>query len=70
MKKTVSLIIAFLIVCAFTAGCAYGVGKLFDQPYLYENGQALVLGLCGGTGGVLAPILIAAISKRLSIRKR
>ena len=66
MKKAISFFLAFIIVSAFIAGIVYLSGYIFKSPFLSNPSNAVSIGLAGGLGGLLGPILAAYISKLFS----
>ncbi len=66
MKKFASLVIAFIIVSAAVAAVTYGIGCIFDIPYLRSATGAIGLGLCSGLGGTLGPMISSAISGKIN----
>lgn len=66
MKKAVSFFLAFIIVSAFIAGIVYLSGYIFRNSFLSDPSNAVSIGLAGGLGGLLGPVIAAYISKFFS----
>lgn len=65
-KKTLSLILAFLIISAAVTGLVYLLGYILDRPSIYADGNAVTFGFASGLAGLLGPIIAALISKLFS----
>lgn len=68
MQKALSLLLAFIIITAFTAAILYLAGYVFNSAFLSNPSNALLIGLSGGLGGLLGPVIAAYISKLFSSR--
>lgn len=66
MKKSLSFLIAFLIVSAGVAAVVYAGGYLFDIPSIHNVKAAICFGLSAGLGGALGPVISRAVSARFS----
>ncbi len=63
MKKALALIFAFIIVAAVLGLAAYGLGALLHDSTLHSPQTAAIVGISGGLGGVVRPIVAALFSQ-------
>ncbi len=64
MKKNLSLLLAFVVIWAFTAFMCYLLNLILAQNW-FTNGwqEYVIIGFAGAMAGIFGPVLAAWISK-------
>ncbi|MCH5346807.1 MAG: hypothetical protein J1E63_06830 [Muribaculaceae bacterium] len=63
MKKIISILIAFIIIWGVISGLSYIVGLIFDNAFLLNRSNVLIIGFSAACAGIFAPIFVALINR-------